>query len=186
MGEIRNVNYEPILVRKSLEKRPLSSLRGRWKYSIKILNRKWKYEINSAGSQRSLETDFAATNQKENVIVHPNSVASVRKQTTSTKRPSFVGEVSVDVCGQRVSRGQRNGSLRPYSGFSRQEVLLYFIKLVPQLYSRGWVIPFYFPKTLRIIAITKRWNVPRPIPSYNTPFFAISPLVKGSCDMNGW
>jgi hypothetical protein len=39
-----------------------------------------------------------------------------------------------------VPRGQRDGSLRPYSRFSRQEPLLLF-QVAPQLYSRGWVDP---------------------------------------------
>jgi hypothetical protein len=40
----------------------------------------------------------------------------------------------------RVPRGQRGGSLRPYSRFSRQEPLLFY-QAAPQLYSRGWVDP---------------------------------------------
>jgi hypothetical protein len=43
-------------------------------------------------------------------------------------------------CQQRVPRGQRDGSLRPYSRFSRQEPLLFY-QVAPQLYSRGWVDP---------------------------------------------
>jgi hypothetical protein len=35
-----------------------------------------------------------------------------------------------------VPRGQRDGSLRPYSRFSRQEPLLIY-QVAPQLYSRG-------------------------------------------------
>jgi hypothetical protein len=35
------------------------------------------------------------------------------------------------------ARGQRDGSLRPYFRFSRQEPL----QVAPQLYSRGWVYP---------------------------------------------
>jgi hypothetical protein len=38
-----------------------------------------------------------------------NSVALVREQTIPTERPPLVGEVSANVCGYRVSRGQRNG-----------------------------------------------------------------------------
>jgi hypothetical protein len=36
-----------------------------------------------------------------------------RKRTIPTERPPLVGEVSVNFCGYRVSRGQRNGSRRP-------------------------------------------------------------------------
>jgi hypothetical protein len=39
-----------------------------------------------------------------------------------------------------VPRGQRDGSLRPYCRFSRQEPLLFY-QVAPQLYSRGWVDP---------------------------------------------
>jgi hypothetical protein len=37
-----------------------------------------------------------------------------------------------------VPRGQRDGSIRSYSRFSRQEPLLFY-QVSPQLYSRGWV-----------------------------------------------
>jgi hypothetical protein len=47
-----------------------------------------------------------------------------------------------------VSRGQRNGSPRPYSRISRPEPLL-FLPLAPQLYSRGWVDPVRDPLLLR-------------------------------------
>jgi hypothetical protein len=47
-------------------------------------------------------------------------------------------EVIANFCGYRVPRGQRDGSLRPDSRFSRQEPLLFY-KVAPQLYSRGWV-----------------------------------------------
>jgi hypothetical protein len=39
-----------------------------------------------------------------------------------------------------MPRGQRDGSLRPYSRFSRQEPLRFY-QVTPQLYSRGWVDP---------------------------------------------
>jgi hypothetical protein len=39
-------------------------------------------------------------------------------------------------CGYRVPRDQRDGFLRPYSRFSRQEPLLFY-QIAPQLYSRG-------------------------------------------------
>jgi hypothetical protein len=37
---------------------------------------------------------------------------------------------------ERPPRGQPDGSLRPYSRFSRQEPLLFY-QVAPQLYSRG-------------------------------------------------
>jgi hypothetical protein len=47
----------------------------------------------------------------------------VRERTTPTERPPLVGEVIANFCGKRVPRGQRDGSLRPYSRLSRQEPL---------------------------------------------------------------
>jgi hypothetical protein len=47
-----------------------------------------------------------------------NSVTLVRKRTIPTERPPLVGQVSANICGNRVSRGQRNGSPRPHSRFS--------------------------------------------------------------------
>jgi hypothetical protein len=43
-----------------------------------------------------------------------------------------------------VPRGQRDGSLRSYSRFYRQDPLLFY-QVAPQLYSRGWVDPFSDP-----------------------------------------
>jgi hypothetical protein len=41
-----------------------------------------------------------------------NSVALIHKRTIPTERPPIVGEVSTNVCGERLSRGQRNRSPR--------------------------------------------------------------------------
>jgi hypothetical protein len=60
----------------------------------------------------------------------------VRERTIPTERPPLVGEVTANFCGSRVPRGQRDGSQRPYSRFSRQEPLLFY-QVAPQLYSRG-------------------------------------------------
>jgi hypothetical protein len=49
---------------------------------------------------------------KETMAVK-NSVALVRKRTIPTEGMPFVGKVSANFCGWRVSRGQRNGSPRP-------------------------------------------------------------------------
>jgi hypothetical protein len=38
-----------------------------------------------------------------------NSVTLVRERTIPTERPPLVGEVIANFCGQRVSRGQRDG-----------------------------------------------------------------------------
>jgi hypothetical protein len=54
---------------------------------------------------------------------------------------SLVGEVSVNFYRYKVSRNQREGSLRPYSRRSRLQPLIFF-QVAPQLYSRDWVDPF--------------------------------------------
>jgi hypothetical protein len=53
-----------------------------------------------------------------------NSATLVRERTIPTERLPLVGEVSANFWRQRVSRGQRNGSLRPYYRISRPEPLL--------------------------------------------------------------
>jgi hypothetical protein len=53
------------------------------------------------------------------------SVALVRERTIRTEQRPLVGGVSANFYGQRVSRGQRNGSLRPHSRLSRLESLLF-------------------------------------------------------------
>jgi hypothetical protein len=69
-----------------------------------------------------------------------NSMVWVRGRTIPTERPPLVGEVIVNFCGYTVPRGQRDGSLRLYSLFSRQEPLRFY-HVAPQLYSGGWVDP---------------------------------------------
>jgi hypothetical protein len=64
-----------------------------------------------------------------------------------TERPPFVGEVCDNFCRKRVPRGRRNGSLLPYSRFSRPEPLIF--QVAPQLYSRGRVDPVPEPLLLR-------------------------------------
>jgi hypothetical protein len=62
-------------------------------------------------------------------------VAVVRKRTIPTERPQLVGEVSANLCGYRVLRGQLLDRSR-----------YFFIQVAPQLSSRGWVDPV--PDTL--------------------------------------
>jgi hypothetical protein len=45
----------------------------------------------------------------------------VHERTIPTQRPPLAGEISATFCGWRVSRGQRDGSLRPYYRFSRPD-----------------------------------------------------------------
>jgi hypothetical protein len=52
-------------------------------------------------------------------------VSWVRERTISTERPPLVDEVSANFWGKKVPRGQRDGSLRPYSLLSRPEPLLF-------------------------------------------------------------
>jgi hypothetical protein len=78
-----------------------------------------------------------------------NIVVWVGEWTVPTERWPLVGEVRANFCGWRVPRGQRNGSLRPYSRFSRPQPLLFY-QVAPQLYSRGWVDPVPDSLLLRI------------------------------------
>jgi hypothetical protein len=55
--------------------------------------------------------------------INKNFMTLVRERTIPTERPPLVGEVSANFCGERVSRGQRDGSLQPYSRISRPELL---------------------------------------------------------------
>jgi hypothetical protein len=73
-----------------------------------------------------------------------NSMVWVRERTIPTERPPLVGKVIANFYGWRVPRGQRDGYLRPYSRFSRQEPLLFY-RVAPQLYSRDWVDPVSDP-----------------------------------------
>jgi hypothetical protein len=65
----------------------------------------------------------------------------VREQTIPTERQPLCQRSDCQLFADRgVPRGQRDGSLRPYSVFSRHEPLL-FNQIAPQLFSRGWVDP---------------------------------------------
>jgi hypothetical protein len=63
---------------------------------------------------------------KNYAIRKKNSMVRVHERTIPTEPPPLVGEVIANFCGWRVPRGQRDGSLRPYSRFSRQEPLLLY------------------------------------------------------------
>jgi hypothetical protein len=67
----------------------------------------------------SIYTSRCTVVQTRLIAIKTNSVSWVRE------RPPLVGEVSVNFCGCRVSRGQRNGSPLPYSGISRPEPVLF-------------------------------------------------------------
>jgi hypothetical protein len=55
-----------------------------------------------------------------------NSVAWVHERTIPIESPPLVGDVSPKFWG-KVTRGQRDGSLRPYSRISRPEPLLFLL-----------------------------------------------------------
>jgi hypothetical protein len=63
--------------------------------------------------------------QKKNKTKETNSVGLVCERTIPTERPPLVCEVSANFCGWMVSRGQRDGSLRPHSRLSRPAPLLF-------------------------------------------------------------
>jgi hypothetical protein len=77
-------------------------------------------------------------------ITRLNPMVWVRERTIPTERPQLVSEVIENFCGEKMPRGLRDGFLRPYSRFSRQEPLLFY-QVTPQLYSRGWVDPVSDP-----------------------------------------
>jgi hypothetical protein len=78
-----------------------------------------------------------ATCQLKNWNVNEKKFANRLKRlhglSPRAKYTDGVGEVIANFCG---SCGQRDGSLRSYSRFSRQESLLFY-QLAPQLCSRG-------------------------------------------------
>jgi hypothetical protein len=57
-----------------------------------------------------------------------------------------------------VPRGQRDGSLWPYSRFSRQEPLLFY-QVAPQLYSRGYEL-LNFVKCKNVYCLFARDEIP--------------------------
>jgi hypothetical protein len=61
----------------------------------------------------------------------PSPRANYTDRATAACRRSYLPAFA-----ETVPRGQRDGSLRPYSRFSRQEPLLFY-QVAPQLYSRG-------------------------------------------------
>jgi hypothetical protein len=84
------------------------------------------------GSSFGEETDIDIGTK---VNIKKNSMVWVRVRTIPTKRPLLVGE-DCQLLWIEVPRGLRDGSLRPYSPFYTQELLLLY-QVAPQLYSRG-------------------------------------------------
>jgi hypothetical protein len=77
-----------------------------------------------------------------------NFLAWVCEVTIPIERPSLVGEVSTNVCGKRIPRGQRDWSQRPYFRLTRPEPLL-FLPSSSSVVLRGWVDPVPDPLLLR-------------------------------------
>jgi hypothetical protein len=73
-------------------------------------------------------------------------MAGVGVRTIPTERQQLVGEVSANFCGYRVSRGQRGGSLRPYSRLSRPEPL-FFLPSSSSVVLTGLSGPRFRPTT---------------------------------------
>jgi hypothetical protein len=96
---------------------------------------------NGPGSSLSAWSNYVCPpDTNRNSKKKKNSMGWVREWTIPTEQLPLVSEVIANFCGQRVPRGQCDGSLRPYSRFCRQELLLFY-EVAPQLYSRGWVDP---------------------------------------------
>jgi hypothetical protein len=103
-----------------------------------------KYLNSKAGIWNEISSNARMKRKISYTDLKKNSMVWVRERTTPTERPPLVGEVIANFCGERVPCGQRDGSLRPYSRFSRQEPLLFY-QVAPQLYSRGWMHPVTDP-----------------------------------------
>jgi hypothetical protein len=67
------------------------------------------------------------------VIMYTETI-KLRGLSSEQYRPPLVGEVSINFYGQRMPRGQGDGSLRQY--FLDQSCYFFF-QVAPQLYSRG-------------------------------------------------
>jgi hypothetical protein len=70
-----------------------------------------------------------------------------------TERPPLVGEVIANFCGLRLPRGQRDGSLRPYSRFSRQEPLLFYNHTNFVRWNCSEEITYYYTRHLRPLCV---------------------------------
>jgi hypothetical protein len=93
--------------------KPIDSIRSRWLLNIRLNLCRISENVLSLRVQNQFATDAVR------FLIYTNSVASVRELTIPTERPPPVGEVCVNFCGWSVPRGQRDGSLRPYSRLSR-------------------------------------------------------------------
>jgi hypothetical protein len=78
-------------------------------------------------------------------------MAWVRERTIPTERLQFVGEVSANVWGQRVLRGQRDGSPTAVFSIFLDRTRYFPFQVALQLYSEAEWSPFqtlYFSENL--------------------------------------
>jgi hypothetical protein len=73
----------------------------------------------------------------------------VHKRTITTERPPLGGEVSANLCGYRMSHGQRNRFTTAVNLGFLDRSSYFSIQVAPQLSSRGWVDPVPDPLLLR-------------------------------------
>jgi hypothetical protein len=101
---------------------------------------------------RKFHISVSSTKMQQGVMIQElklNSVGWVRERTIPTERLRIVSEISANFCGYRVSRCQRDGSLRPYSQLSRPEPLLFLASLSSiVLTQRILVVPEIEPGNL--------------------------------------
>jgi hypothetical protein len=76
-------------------------------------------------------TEFAESTAKKTKLHGLSPRANYTDRATAACRRSDCQLVRIE----SATRGQRDGSFRPYSRFSRQEPLLFY-QVAPQLYSR--------------------------------------------------
>jgi hypothetical protein len=74
---------------------------------------------------KDYETEKASKPQQRGWTKELNSVVWVRERTIPVERSPLVVQVSANFCAYRVSRGQRDESLRPFFWLSRSEPLLF-------------------------------------------------------------
>jgi hypothetical protein len=77
------------------------------------------------------------------------SVALILKRTMPTERLPLLGKVSANFCGLRVSHGQRNGSLRPYSRISKLETIRKNIRIEERRFLACGALWIYTKPTFR-------------------------------------
>jgi hypothetical protein len=115
----------------------------------------------------------------------------VRERNISTERPPLVGEVSANVCGSRVPRGQSEGSLLPYFLLSRPEERSN--KIVSFLISGYILLPWpsfqmvcsfsksntatYVGLIIEILCMVYKWKNVRSI-FYDSIYFSLSSSVN--------